>query len=57
MKQWWADFKWWGVAGWWREFKCRHDLHDYPDGRTDENKNPMHFYSYTCSHCSRKFER
>lgn len=38
----------------WREFKCRHDIHDYPDG-TDV-RTPMHFYTYTCRHCGKGFE-
>lgn len=37
-----------------RDLMCRWDWHDYPDG-LDVNT-PVHFYTYTCSHCGRKFE-
>lgn len=37
-----------------RAWKCRHDVHDYPD-HIDPTFGPCHFYTYTCRHCGRKF--
>ncbi len=41
------------LAKWWREFKCRHDMHDYPDS---DIALPLHFYTYTCRHCGKEFQ-
>lgn len=43
------------LARWWREFKCRHDWHDYPDSEGVDATTPMHFHEYTCRHCLGKF--
>jgi hypothetical protein len=39
----------------WRKFKCKRDIHDYPDAWANQQA-PMHFYDYTCRHCGKTFQ-
>ncbi len=44
------------VKAWWQAFKCRNEHHDFHDAQGIQGKHPVHFYAYTCRHCSRTFK-